>query len=315
MKQINISRKEFEKLAKLELPKEVLNTESKIYEYDFRRQNKILKYFYINKGEYFANKMYTVEMLDNYKEYLPETFVIPDYMVSVNNEAVGFTVPKVEGIPLVSILNNYKMDRQDQLDYLKKVGGILNQLKGIRKYTPLKDIYLNDINESNFIVKPTNREVKVIDLDSVKIQNNGIFPAKYLLGCELLSNQPKKYVPNPNTTKENDYKYETNYPKFNEGLIIPSEETDIFCYTMMILNYLYGRNVTKFSLEEYFEYLNYLEYIGFPKNLINQFESIVTNPHSENPVGFLDELTSENIYRANNKVYSQAKNKTLIKRR
>ena len=314
MRQINMSRKAFEKLERMALPKEVLNTESKIYEYTFRGETKILKYFYVNKGEYFANKMYTVEMLDNYKDYLPDSFVIPDYMVAISNRTIGFTVPKVDGIPLICILSNPKMDKQDQLDYLKKVGGILNQLKGIRKYTSLKDIYINDVNESNFIVKQNNRELKVIDLDSAKIQNNRIFPAKYLQNSKLLSNQPNKYKLNLEALKEQNIKYATNYPKFHEGLFISSEETDNFCYTIMILNYLYGGNVARFSIEEYFTYLDYLDSIGLPKELIKQFESILTERHTDNPVGYLDELTSENIIRARNNIYKITRGKVLSKK-
>ena len=82
----------------------------------------------------------------------------------------------------------------------------------------------------------------------------------------------------------------------------------------MILNYLYGGNVARFSIEEYFTYLDYLDSIGLPKELIKQFESILTERHTDNPVGYLDELTSENIIRARNNIYKITRGKVLSKK-
>ena len=51
-------------------------------------------------------------MLDSNKEYLPSSFYIPDYLCTVEGKIIGFTVPKVEGVNLSTILNdssiNYK---------------------------------------------------------------------------------------------------------------------------------------------------------------------------------------------------------------
>lgn len=71
-------------------------------------------------------------------------------------------------------------------------------MKNIRKYTELKDFYIGDIHEDNFLVDTEKQEIFVADLDSCKIA---------------------------------DYKV--------------TEETDIYCYIIMILNYLYDGRVDR----------------------------------------------------------------------
>lgn len=73
MKTINISKKAFENLKPLELSDKIKCSESKIYKFYYRNQDKILKKLYTNKGEIFANKLYTVEILDTYREFLPDS--------------------------------------------------------------------------------------------------------------------------------------------------------------------------------------------------------------------------------------------------
>ena len=75
----------------------------------------------------------------------------------------------------------------------------------------------------------------------------------------------------------------------------------------MILNYLYGSNLNMVAIEEFYEYMNYLEYIGIDKNLVSLFERIVTNKNNKNPEYLLSSITDEQVYRANEKVYKKLK--------
>ena len=70
---------------------------------------------------------------------------------------------------------------------------MLNQLSYIRKTTPLKDFYINDLNVTNFIVNPSNCELSIIDLDSAKIGTNAACPARLLTPKALLNNVKGKY--------------------------------------------------------------------------------------------------------------------------
>lgn len=166
---------------------------------------------------------------------------------------------------------------------------MLNQLKYIRKTTPLKDFYINDLHESNFIANMDKGELYVIDLDSCKIGTNAPCPARYLTPSALLNNVKGKY-----NIVDND-----KVP----GHVVADENTDIYCYIITILNYLYGCNINNLSIDQFYNYLNYLENIGFHKELVEYFSRIVINKCNENPVNLLDSITNEQVYRAKEIVY------------
>lgn len=294
MKIINISKKKFKELNKIDLSREIFNTEGTIYDFEYRGNKKILKTLYTLNGYTFANKLYTIEMLDSNKEYLPSSFYIPDYLCAVDSKIMGFTVPKIEGINLSTILSDSSVDNKEQIYYLKKIGEILNQLHNIRKYTPLNSIYINDLHDSNFIVDNNNRELKVIDLDSCKICSNEPFAARYLTEKSMVSGIEK---------------YKVNQDSHSNGYIVPNSDSDLYCYSMIILNYLYGDKISSIGIENFYEYLNYLEIIGVNKELLDIFSKLlIGNCKNENPVNYLDSLTSEQICRSKRFVYEKTKN-------
>lgn len=295
MQTLSLSKKAFQSLHELDLPKEVFNTEGKIYDFEYKRKAKVLKTLYHLEGQIFANKLYTLEMLNTYKEYLPENFYIPDTLISVANEVVGYTLPKFDGITLATILNNKNIKPEEKTFYLKQIGLMLEQLKNIRKYTPLKEFYLNDLHESNFMVNPNNREVITIDLDSCKIASNQPFASRYLTPVSMANYVPEKYIQNTD--------------ELASGYIIANEETDLYCYSIMILNYLYGKNLNNLSIDEFYNYLNYLNHLGLNQEMLDIFSNLVVPHHNENPMNYLDSLTNEQIYRANNTVYSNVRKK------
>lgn len=292
MKIISISKKKFEELEKLDLSREIFNEEGTIYDFNYRGAKKVLKVLHTLNGYTFPNKLYTIEMLDSNKEYLPSSFVLPDCLCTLNEEVIGFTLPRIEGINLSTILNSKNFEYKEQIYYLKKVGEMLNQLHNIRKYTPLKDIYINDLHDSKFIVDNKNRELRVIDLDSCKIGSNEPFLARFLTPMSLLNQSSK---------------YKINEDKNSDGYVVADSNSDLYCYSIMILNYLYGNKLGSIEPEEFYDYLNYLEYIGINKDLINIFGKVVANCKNENPLYYLDSLTSEQICSAKEKVYEKVK--------
>ncbi|MBQ9072235.1 MAG: hypothetical protein IJY25_03690 [Bacilli bacterium] len=292
MKIISLSKKKFEELQELKLSREIFNTEAKIYDFNYRGDKKVLKTLYTLNGYTFANKLYTLEMLDSNRNYLPTSFYIPDYLCTVDGKVVGFTIPKIEGTNLTEILKSKNIDYKEQIYYLKKIGEMLNQLHNIRKYTSLKDFYINDLHDSNFIVDNNNRELKVIDLDSCKIGSNEPFAARFLTPFSIIKGIDK---------------YKLNEDKHSNGYIVPNSDTDLYCYIMIIMNYLYGDKLSSSGIENFYEYLNYLEDVGVNKELLNIFSKVVTNCKNENPLNYLDSLTSEQIYRAKQSVYSKVK--------
>ncbi len=188
MKIISLSQRKFKELTPLELPKEVFNTEAKMFNFRYKNEDKVFKKLYQQSGHIFANKLYTLEMLDVNRNYLPDYFFEPDYLVSVGGTIEGFTIPYASGTTLSILLNDKKGNPAISLFYLKKIGELLNQLKYIRKTTPLKDLYINDLHEANFIANTDKGELYVIDLDSCKIGINTACPARYLTTNALLNN-------------------------------------------------------------------------------------------------------------------------------
>lgn len=296
MKTISLSKKIFDSLPYLELGEDVCNWESDIFDYTYKGKPKVLKVLHENFGRQFANKLYTVEMLNANKEYLPDSFVMPDYLVSVRNETIGFTVPKIDGITFACILANPQIDIKDKIDYLRKIGGVLVQLSKIREYTDnddIKNFYINDIHSSNFMVNPRNREIYVIDLDSCKIAQNEAVISLYMTRDSLINTNPNKY--------------EVNKNRLSSGYIIPSEETDLYCYIMMIISFLYGKNVSKLSIVDYYEYLNYLVSIGMDQKLVDIFFNVLSDKPNENPLNLLETITDEQAKKAKALVYEPLK--------
>lgn len=298
MKVTSISRKAFERLEKMKLSRNIRNTEGVIYDFTPKGNPspKVFKKLHYQNGPVFGNKLFTIEMLDSIRDYLPPSFCIPDSLVTVAGVVQGMTLPKIEGKNLADILSDSSVPVEDQIFYLQEVGQILEQLKRIRQHTGIKDIFINDLHESNFIVNEKNHEVYVIDLDSCKIKNNQPTPSKYLTPNSLVDSVQGKYQ-----------FAEKDCPTY--GYVIADENSDLYCYTMMVLNYLYGSNVTKLSLEEYYEYLEYLRTLGYGEKFIAALQTIVIPQKNENISQYLDELTSEQVYRARESVYQYVKNK------
>ncbi len=290
---VNISKKRFESLIKLDLDDKITNTEAKIYSYiDRSGKHKIFKNLHRLKGSIFANKLYTLEMLDNNKEYLPSSFVIPEKLVTVNGKIMGCSERFVDGINLQVLLDNPKLDLKEKINYLKGMGEILKQLDYIRRDTPLKSIFLNDLHAGNFIVNKNN-ELEVVDLDSSKICDNKPFPSRYLSSNSILniSNKYKKYNKNDDNKEEYEYRKELGY-------IDADKNSDLFCYNITLLNFLYRGDVNKMNIDDFFNYILYLKGLGLDINLFHSFEKLVLNSDNDNPMEYLDTI--------NYKLYSKA---------
>lgn len=291
MKIISLSQRKFKDLKKLDLPKEIYNTEATLYDFRYRGKDKVFKRLYHTSGQVFANKLYTLEMLDANREYFPSNFCVPDALLSVGGVIEGATMPKVNGVNLSLLLKNKKVSTETQIYYLKKVGEILNKLKYIRETTPLKDFYINDLHDFNFLADIENKNLNVVDLDSAKIGNNNACAARFLTPFSLLNSAVGKY----NINKDENA----------SGYVVADENTDLYCYIIMILNYLYGESINNVDIVRFYDYLNYLESIGVNKELIENFGKILINKDNENPIELLDSITNEQVYRAKKNVYEK----------
>ncbi len=234
MKTIDISKRKFSNLQPLILSNKIVNTEAVIYHFRYSSDyDGVLKKLYLSSGNVFASKLYTIEMLNYHRDILPESFVIPDALVSVRGEIVGFCMPKVMGDNLSVLLSDDNVDYREQLFYLKCVGEEIEKLNNIRKYSYLKDIYFGDLQECNFVVDRNSKKLFAVDLDSCKISGNVAMASRYLNPKALLDSTINKYTVNKD---DNVLAY-----------IIPTSNSDLYCYNIMVLNYLYGDNINNLS--------------------------------------------------------------------
>ena len=299
MKILNMSKKKFDSLELLELPNHVFNTEGKIYvlpsKNKWQSEIKLLKKLYNTNGAVFGNKLQTINSLvDNQNAIAIEEIVFPEKLAVIGEQIVGYTMPYIKSTNLKTALLSREISNEEKIDYLKQIGMILEKVKLVRQYSTIKDFYLNDVHESNFIVDE-NKKIKVVDIDSCKINNNFIFGSKYLTPNGLIKDIPK-------------YKVEETFSC--GGYFIPSEDTDLYCYIIMILNFLSGIDINRISLEEFYNYLEYIHSIGITKELIDIFEKVVSNSQNENPYELLDAITPY-VCQSDYNVYNYVKRKSL----
>lgn len=279
MQILNISKNRFEKFEPLNLPDGIFNTEAKMYlipgKNKWSKKQSVLKRLYHDSGEVFSNKLYTVnELLDKKETIGIEELVMPEALAAVNSEIVGFTMPYIPNVNLQQILNSDKLPIETKISYLKEIGELLEKLRKVRKYTSVKDFYLNDIHENNFILNTQTGKINAVDIDSAKIGNNQPTGARYLSPISQIYMVPK-------------------YKKLEHsvgGVFEINEDTEIYCYIIMILNYFYGSNISRLSIPDFYVYLDYLSKIGVSKELLDIFSYIYTGHNNRNPYEYLEEL-------------------------
>lgn len=281
MQIINMSKTKLNSLEPLILPKNVTSTECELFKYPYYGKEKLLKKLHRTDGIIFANKLYTIEALNANKDSMSSNFVLPESLVSINKKIEAFTMKYIKGINLSVILNNPDITYEEKIHYLKSIVRILEQMQNIRKYTNLNNFYLGDIHEDNFLVERDKQEIYIVDLDSCKIAGNKSFPGRYLTNSSLIKYNNTKYQTLSQTDDLADYKIDEN--------------TDIYCYIIIILNYLYDGRVDRLSLDKFYDFINYLEDIKVNIELIECFNKIVVGGNNINPCNYLDTLTPKQV--------------------
>lgn len=298
METMNLSKKRFDSLEKYELPITVFNTEAQLYVLPVKNRwesvNKMFKKLYVTNGPMFGNKLQTINSLIDLREEIDmKQIVFPEKIAVVNQQIVGYVMELVNAVNLGVVLNNPSIRSERKVKYLRQIGEILEEMKKVRTYTNVTGFYLNDLHENNFVVDLITDKIKVVDIDSCKINGNYTFPSKYLTEKSLINSIRK-------------YEHEKN--QICGGLFTPTYDTEIYCYVMIILNTLYGGGIHRVSIQEFYNYLDYLSNIGVDVELIINMEKVLTNSHNVNPYENLDSLTQV-IGRAHQNVYKKVKNK------
>ena len=293
MQIISISNKKFKDLNELSLKSIIQHKEADLYlikdKNKWENNYQVLKKFYDNESPSFSNKLLTINNLINSQIEMPE-LVLPEKMVSSNGKLIGYTMKYIEGINLNELFVDLKYDREKMINHLREIGIILEKIKKLNAYKKVNNFYLNDIHEANFILDKDGH-IKVVDLDSCKIANNIPVCAKYMTPFSQVDELPEKYKKCSDT---------------RIGYIDPNMNSDLYCYNIMILNYLYKDNIHKLDIAEFYSYLNYLNSIGFPHELLDSFSNLYQYTDNVNPYELLD-MIPRNMGRAHHKVYELVK--------
>lgn len=291
----NISEKKFKTLKPFDLPNNVFNTEGQMYIYTekdkWETKEYVMKKLFHDNGTAFSNKLFTVNELIDKKDTIGiEELVLPEKLISVHGKIVGFISEKRDNLNFQTVLDSYEFTNKKKIEYFKEIGRILETMKNIRTYTSLTDFYLNDLHENNFILNTKTGKINVVDMDSCKINGNIPFPARYLSPISLINSVSK-------------------YKRVEENSIIDEcfeidENTEYYCYMVMILNYLYGNRITSLSIDGYYDYLAYLHSVGVSYELIDKLALIYTEHDNINVYEYIDEL-SKLDGRTNYRVYKR----------
>lgn len=279
---IKLTRREYNQLKPYLVSEYITHTEAELYEMNYCGERKIVKTMFTYDKIFHQAKLNTLETLDTYKSYLPESFCIPDNLIAVGRQKKAFTIPFFNGETLSGILKNHNIPIEEHIYYLTRVGEILEELSKIRRTTSLKDIYIGDLHESNVMINIFTKQLGIIDLDSCRIGSRFSYTSKYLTPFSLVKIQPDKYELN---------QIIGNGP----GYIVPNQNSDIYCYIVMILNYITGNIFKYFTLDNFYDYLNLLNTIGINQDLLYLIEKIVTKDDNINPYEYLKTLTTQDI--------------------
>jgi len=288
MKVLNIGKKQFMTLEKYKLPSDVTNTECELFIVNDREKwetkRHLLKKFYTDDGEYFGNKLLTINtLIDNREEIGMEELVLPEKLAVVNKRVVGFTMPLIENSSnLLSMLNSFEISNEEKINYLRQVGSILKRVESVEKF--MKGFFLTDVHEGNFIVEEKTKIVRAVDLDSCKIADNQPFASKYL------------------ATNPNLHLLSQKYPKNIKGIGIPNTNTELLCYNMMVLNYIAHGPIYNMPLDEFYLYLQYLRDTGFSNELLDCFSRLYVYSDNYSPKDLLDQIP-QNLNRVNYAVF------------
>ena len=293
MNQISLRMHQIRALKELRLPRGILNTEAlmlilnkKYKTSDGKRM--LLKYIDAQDDEEVMNRKTRVLSYLIHSPYQElEELIIHDHSVFVDSKHAGFAMPLISRhTNLGKLINDPKVSFDTKKEYLIELGNLIDK---VRRIESKHKMFFADLNEFNFVID-SNKRLRAIDLDSSYIEGIDITPpdmAYYLLKNHYLSSLPKKY------------------PTTKEGVIIPNENSDLYCYNMIVLNALSGERMFKIDIEIYYQYLRYLEQIGVQEELIDTFRAIYQPRNNSNPRSLLEDLPENIEVKANIKVFQK----------
>ncbi len=239
----------------------------------YRFENQIIKHFYyISENK--INTLYELEKREKEFEQVKELLLFQKIVVDYYT-ILGILMEKGYEINFQNYCKLQTTSYNDHIVVLKNIGLVLKKLSILRKQEGiLTDFFIGDLHESNILVGK-NHEIQICDLDSCKIGNNNPFLTKYL---QFL----KTYL---EVTQRLQHKY-----PFYHYLCIPNENSDLYCYCVMIFKTLFKVDITKLSSNAFYQTLYSLKEQGLPEPLYQIFLNLYSPKENENPYLYLEDI-------------------------
>lgn len=227
----------------------------------------------------------TLTYLDDITSYLPKMAYYTHMGILTDGKAPFIGRPLIKGETLENILYNENEVLKRKIDLLKKLGTILD---GINRYFKETRLAFGDVHPGNFMVLD-NDELLPIDIESINTP------------LVTTNSSPFIYFANKNLSDLD--KYECNVM----GKIMPSRETDIFSLIMISLRVISkSTSLWRAGTYEFFDYLDYLDSLGFNCYLLECFESIYLKTPSIDPTPYFETIPND-LTKASYKAYTKAK--------
>lgn len=249
------------------------NSESTLYIYN-KYLLKIFKQLYN-----IERKQYTLNALDENRILIKEDLkeiLLPVFSFYVDGIYKGFGMKNIPGVSLDYYLKNPHTPFEQKLNALIKLGLFLEKLDNLRKENSFyQNFFINDLHAGNVIVMP-DENIKIVDVDSFRIDNLKRFPSLYLESIHYsLLKIPK-------------------YQKYGD-IVDANRESDIYCYIMIILEFITGKNFSGKNFDIFNYYMRELKENNFPIELIEAFKSIFDNEPNINPCHSLKKIKNQII--------------------
>lgn len=280
MQSFYLSTDELNELKRVKLSPGIISSECDLYYFpeNIDNQNLLFKSFLINDDKIFANKMQKLTKIEEAEAAYPlSEFVYPNGYVYVDGILKGITLPYIEGANLKRLLNNPLLPFENKIQLLYNVGSFLDKMHYLRTNTRFKNFYLYDLHESNFMIERQTKSLKVVDVDGTSIDGFSPEKAMYL-------NPLTKF----NQLKE---KYPSALNSSGKRVIAPSQNTDLYCYYIMILNLIAQENISLLSPLELMHYLEYLDTLGYNSDFLAFCQTIYSMNENQNPKDLLETLS------------------------
>lgn len=272
-----ITDKEIESLRALNLGPDIVNCESSLFLIQIDNKTQLLKKFNINiLYSELDNKLLTIGSLMDTASAFDERFILPQKIATIDDDVIGYLMNYIDNYNLGDLLKDPSIATSRKKGWLKEVGNILQFTEKLRnKYPELSKFYIGDLHVNNFMYNKKTKCLNVGDLDSCRIGKNIPSASLYM------------------STNSKVFFASDKYPINRFGINIPNRNSDIYCYIIMILNFLYGGHVQKMNLKEYYDYLQYMKENGMSNELLDIFAKIYQPGDNINPVELIDNIPDD----------------------